>query len=85
MVSVIKSMLEEEVDIVSALADQFGFPAITKDCLTLVAQEGYTGDTMHGITNDWTLNNKTLAIHNLKDIQQKIWMFSYKMFVNITK
>ena len=67
MVSVIKVMYEEEMDKVSALADQLEFPAIKTDCWSSVAQDGYSGVTMHGITNDWTLKHKTLAIQNLKE------------------
>ena len=67
MVSVIKGMNEEEMDKVLALADQLEFPAITTYCRTSVAQDGYIGVTMHGITNSWALKNKTLAIQNLEE------------------
>ena len=60
-------MYEEEMDKVSVLADQLEFPAITADCWTLVPQDGYIGVTMHGITNDWTLKHKTLALQSLKE------------------
>ena len=59
-------MYEEEMDKVSAVADQLEFPAITTYCWTLVTQDGYIGITMHGITKNWTLKHKTLAILNLK-------------------
>ena len=62
MVLVIKGMYEEEMDKVSALADQLEFPALTTDCWTLVAHDGYTGVTLYVITNDWTLKHKILAI-----------------------
>ena len=50
MVSVIKSMYEEEMDKVSALANQLEFPAITTHSWTLGVQDGYIGVTMHRIT-----------------------------------
>ena len=48
------------------MADQLEFPAIIADGTTSIAQDGYTGVTMHGITNDWTFKHKTLAIQNLE-------------------